>query len=140
MIAEIIATLGDLVNAEAALARLSAQPVSIAMAYRISKLQRVVSMETQFFHAQRASLIRQLGEAHEVTTEQRAQGITEQILVKSENKELFNAGMDELASIRVTLPVPPLSLSALSDILISANDLDALDRLIVHDSRAHLVS
>ena len=98
-------TLGHLANAEPALARLAAQRMPAKAAYVAAKLVRAVADEVKHFHAQRESLIRELGKEQDGRIE-----------VQPANLPDFVTRLNELARVEVELAASPVDLACVTDI------------------------
>ncbi len=128
--AAIETTLGALVTAEAALARLAGRQLPIKTAYHVAKLVRLVRAETEHYHAQRTAFIKELGASRDPTPAEKAAGSTEVFEVKSENVQDFQKRMTELDALAVTIAWGPIDLATLGAIEIVAFDLVQLEPLL----------
>jgi hypothetical protein len=106
---QIQTTLGELVEAEAALRRILAQPgASQRTVYHAAKLARLVAAETKHFHQQRQALFVEHGvERESRTPAERQLGPTVRE-VMADKLPAFRAAMDELLAVPVTIPWGPL--------------------------------
>ena len=69
-------TLGECLDAEAALGRIAALPWPAKTAYDMAKLLRLLRAETKIFEQQRVALIKELGEGRPPTADEVARGAT----------------------------------------------------------------
>lgn len=128
----ITTTLGALAAGDQALARLAALRLPVKAAYHIAKLTRLVAEEVAHFHAERMALIRELGVTRAPTPEEQARGQAGAVVqVAPEHVETFQARIQELAAIEVTIAWGPISLALLDGQSIAPADLMALGNLIV---------
>ena len=116
-------TLGTLAGAESALTRLSEDKLPYQTAYSVAKVLRAVSEELRHFHEERNKLVREYGEPGEPPEEVK-------ILPTSPNWAAFRNEFEELAAVKVTLPVDPLDLTTISNLTIAPLDLLQLGPLI----------
>ena len=124
-------TLGQLLAAEPALARLADLRIPVKPAYHLAKLLKLVRVEIQQFHEQRHAVVRELGVEREPTGAERAQhGPGAVMEVAPGNLPEFRRRLDELSAIEVTLPWTPIDIASLGAVDISAGDLDALGPLV----------
>lgn len=93
-------TLGELVDAQQALANLGKERLPVKTAYALSKVIRQVKKECDIFHEQHNAIVTQLGAV-----------VGEQIRVKPENNADYEKRSKELRAIEVTLDVNPLPFS-----------------------------
>ncbi len=123
MTTPIATTLGQLADAEPALARLAAAPLPIAAAYRVAKVSRAVAEELKYFHEQRNTLVRDHGTPVDGTDEIR-------VLQTSDKWGTFVDRVRELAAVPVTLTIAPLDLTTIPDLRMSPADLLLLGPLV----------
>lgn len=127
----VVTTLGALLEAQVALARLSAKPLPTKQAYHIAKMARLVAQEVDIFNQRRNDLIKELGEERDPTAAEQAAGhIGKMRQVKPELQTVFHARITEFAAIEVTIPWRPINLAEISDLVISAADINALGDLV----------
>jgi hypothetical protein len=126
----ITTTLGQLVEADAALQRLATLKSPCATAYRLAKLCKVVSDETRLFYQQRLALIQEHGTERPATPEEAARGETTMWQVKPDQMAAYVGKLQPLAAEPVTLAVQPLELQGLGAIEVSAAELLALGPLL----------
>jgi hypothetical protein len=110
-------TLAQILDAEQALKRLSAERMPIKTSWLVARLAKAVGAEVAAFHEQRNALIMALG------IEKDGQRLIEE---HSPNLPAFVAQVNELVSVSVELPWTPLPQEQLGDIAISPADLLAL--------------
>lgn len=125
-------SLGELVEAETALARLLEERLPVKLAYQVARLTRCVRAETKFFTDTRDALIRELGAPSAPNEAERSAGLTEIIRVKPEHTAEFNRRIMELVAVPVTLTRSPLDLTALIEagVSLSGGDLLRLGALL----------
>ena len=129
---QIITTLGNLVNAEAALRRLAALPLQIKTAFHVVKLLRVARLEIDQFNQQREATIKELGTSRPATEDERSTGYGAEVTqVKPEHVEEFTKRINELAQVSLTLPLAHIKLGDLGEMKVSAADLLALETLVI---------
>ena len=127
----ITTTLGQLVIAEPVLNRLCTLRVSAKLAYDVSKLRRVVRVETEHFRTERESLIRELGVERPPTAEEAETNGGQPVMsVTPENMTAFQIRLTEIVAVPVEIVASPLMLDTLSDLLLSGDDLDMLGALV----------
>lgn len=127
-------TLRQLVEAELALARLTARSLPTKTAYHIAKLARLAGQEIEIFRDKRHALIKELGAERDATPEEKAAGNPDRVFqVKPENNEDFQKRIKELGDIEVTIPWRPVTLSMLADQTITAADIITLGDLLTAD-------
>lgn len=131
----ITTTLGQLVDAEPALHRLAAQKLPAVSAYRLAKICTAVAEDTKIFTERRLELIKEVGVSRQATAAEQARGETTMLEVAPPHMRGFLAQLSEMASVSVTLPMEPLTitLKTLETIEISAADLLAMETLVVID-------
>jgi hypothetical protein len=112
-------TLGDLVQAEEALQRLSEVKLPAKQAYHVAKLIRLIKAETQHYHAQREEAIRELGDATADGSE---------IRVPPDKMPEFVKRLNELFAVETRIDWTPLRLADLPDV--TAADLLRLGALV----------
>jgi len=101
-------TLGELVEADAALTRLLEVRLSAQLAYNVAKLAKIVKKETTHYHERRDALIRELGEP--VPGDPNGA-----IRVAPANMAAFVPRLQELMAVTATLTVTPLRLADLPE-------------------------
>lgn len=126
-------TLGVLVDAEEALARMARLQLPLKVGYHVSKLAKLVRVETAHFQEKRTDLIKQLGDRREPTKAEASLGQTEIYQVKRENNAEFKKKMDELAAIEVEIAWRPLRLNDLGDVCLAPADIILLDVLAFYE-------
>lgn len=129
----IATTLGQCVEAEAALGRLAAQRMPCAAAYHVAKLTKAVGEELQHAQTQRQALVREHGsERPAATPEEHARyGATVlSIDPSAPGWSAFVAKAQELAAVPVSLPLEPFDLSRIADLQITPADLLQLGPLV----------
>jgi hypothetical protein len=110
----ITVTLGALVDAEPALAKLTSVKLDAKTRYHAVKLARLVAAETKHFSEQRHDLVKELGEEREPTGAERARFGPDKISeVKPAQLLEFRARIKELADVSVTIPWGPVTSSML---------------------------
>ena len=97
-------TLGQLKNSEQALVTLSNCSLPIALAYRISKVLKVIGVELADLEEARQKLVQKYGEENEGT-----------IVVSSENFDAFVEELNPLLLEEVILPFEPFSVDKLPE-------------------------
>jgi uncharacterized protein YjiS (DUF1127 family) len=115
----IAVTLGDLVQAEEALQRLSEVKLPAKQAYHVAKLVRLIKAETQHYHSQREEAIRELGET---STD------GQEVRVPPDKMPEFIKRLNEMFAIETRIDWTPLRLADLPDI--TAADLLRLGPLV----------
>lgn len=125
-------TLGAATQAEAVLAKFATQPAPAKVAYRISKLLRLVRAETAHFHGQRDALIKELGETRPATEGERAQGAQPEITqVVAAKVPEFLRRVEELAAVEAAIAWTPLTMADIEALpSVCADDLIALGPLL----------
>lgn len=127
----VVTTLGQLLEAQLALARLSAKPLPAKHAYHIAKIARLVDQEVAIFYQQRNDLIKELGEERIATAAEQAAGHIGKVMqVKPERHADFHARVKEFATLEVTIPLRAIDLTDITDLAISASDINALGDLV----------
>lgn len=133
--AAIETTLGALVNSVAALNRLLELRLPVAAAYHVAKLAKLVDAEVVIYEKQRVALVNEFGVRRAPTAEETAKYGPEQLTAVPEDKrQVFNAGIANLAAHEVTIAWKPLTLAELGAVDISAGDLLALGALLDMDA------
>ena len=132
----IVTTLGDLLNAEPVLKKLSLEPLPIKAAYHVAKIIRLVVPELKHFHDTRDAYIREFGAERDATEQEIAQGVPTRIFtVTDENREAYIEKVQALADVPVEIPWKPLKSSELLNTTLSAQDLmPLLDVFVVDDT------
>jgi len=118
---EIVTTIGDLVAAEQALARVSALQLPVKQAYGAAKLLRLVKQELATFNEVRDKKLRELGTP---TDHPDTFNLTPDAQVQ------FRTQLEKLAAETVTLPYGPLDISTWGDVKVAPADLVALGPLL----------
>jgi hypothetical protein len=113
-------SLGQLVQAEPALQRLLEVRLPARTAYHVAKLMALVQAETQHFHAQRETFIRELGTP--------VPDQPDALQVASANLPAFRERIQELVDVETTLDWAPLSLEELPEM--TGADVMALGPLV----------
>lgn len=127
----VVTTLGQLLEAQVALARLSAKPLPTKQAYHIAKLARLVAQEVDLFNQQRNALIKELGDERDPTAVEQAAGQIGRVMqVKTEHQAAFFTRAKELADLEVTIPWRAINLAEIENLVISAADINALGALV----------
>lgn len=127
MSTQIQTTIGALVEAEPALAKLATLKLDAKTRYHVVKLARLVSQEVrEHFTEPRNEAVKEYGAEREPTESEKVtfgpQKVTE---VRPEHKPQFFARVNELAAVPVTIPWGPLT-TAMVD---SCTDVTAADLL-----------
>lgn len=118
----ITTTLGVLVNAEPAMARLAALPLPAKTAYQVARLTRLIAPEIKQWHEHRNALVQELGAEGPATALERAAGSAETVFrVRPEHLGDFLRRVQDLADAPVELSAHPVSLPETA--LVSAVDL-----------------
>lgn len=120
-----VVTLGELVNADQALARLAEQKLPIKVSWLLGKLVKRVREEVAEFHTHRNAWIQELGQTED--------GRTWTIEAGSSNQAEFTKRLSELVALEVELAWVPLQVSALGSIEVSVADLIVLEPFLVED-------
>lgn len=109
--AEIVTTIGALVEAEPALARLVALRLDAKTRYHAVKLLRLVSAETKtHFYEPRQDVFKELGTEREPTAAERAQhGLDMMLEIPREKTKAFAARIKDLSAVPVTIPWGPVT-------------------------------
>jgi len=124
-------TLGKLAAADQALTRLAQRALPTKPAYHIAKLARLASVEIELFYKQRNDLIKELGEERDTTPQEKMMGHQAKVMqVLPANEETYQARLQELSDIEVTLPWAPIDLEALGELVIMPADIIALGALL----------
>lgn len=124
-------TLGQLVTADQALGRLTAERLPIKVSYALGKLAKAIAAEVECFHKERNAAVTMFGAERPTTEPEKANGHGGTIMaVLPEHHAAFVARVNELAALSVELPGEPISLAALGEIQISTADLLALEPLV----------
>jgi len=122
-------TLGDLLAAEPALARLTKREVPLQLAFKLSRLHRAVRAETLAFEQLRLGLVKKYG------GDPRPDGW---VTVRPEHLAEFTRQVNDAAQERVQLHVEPLSGRVLTelapDLQLPAQDLVELGPLFVPEA------
>jgi len=126
-------TLGVLVAAEPALARLAAEKLPIKVAYHIAKLAKLVIAETELFKQQRDALVKRLGTVRAATEAERAVHGSEVWEVQPPHQREFVDQLTELLKSPSMVAWVPLEFEELKDVVLPAADLLALGPLVVED-------
>lgn len=119
-------TLGQLAEAEPALARLAAEKLPFQTAYRVAKLAKAVGEETKHFYDQRNALVKEYGEPKPGGTPEEIQ-----VLPSSPMWPEFVRKVQELVAVAVTVPLAPVDLASANGLQIAATDLLLLGPLVV---------
>jgi len=109
-------TLGQVLEAQAALGRLSQERLPIKTAYWITKLVRLCTEEVKTFMEARSTAITECDVANGDTIDVRRPGYA-----------AFKAKMDDLVAVEIDLAWTPLEYAKLADVSIAAADLLALE-------------
>lgn len=125
-------TLGQCLDAEAALGRLAAQKMPFAAAYRVAKLTKALAEELQHVQAQRNALVKEYGTERPATPQERPQhGETVHSVDPSmPGWPAFVARAQELAAVPVVLPLEPFDLTTVPALEITPADLVQLGPLV----------
>lgn len=115
-------TVGQLVDASAALQRLSQVPLRGATALRLARLLRAALPEIQTFEKARMALFESLGEQ-----------VEEGWRIKPENVPDFTAQVVEMRAVPLSLPCVKLSLNELGENAITPGDLMVLEWLFAEE-------
>lgn len=130
----ITTTLGVLVEAEMALARIASVRLPVKAAYHVAKLCTLVRAELRPFHEQRQAHIKELGEERDPTPAEAAQNMGQRVMaVTPKNWPEFERRMAELVAIEVSLRYGPIDLASFVAVEVSAGDLMALGPLVVFE-------
>ena len=113
-------TLGHLLHAVEALRRLSELRLPVKTAYHLSKLLGLVLAETNHFEAERLKWVAEFSEPGAPPNQRR---------VTEANMAAFQARMQELVDLPVTIPWQPIDLAALGAAEVTGADLLALGPL-----------
>jgi hypothetical protein len=110
-------TLGECVDAEAALGRLAALPWPPKTAYDMAKLLRLLRAETKIFEQQRVALIKELGEGRPPTADEVARGATGEDVfqVPQARMPAYLERYRALRDVQVALDWRALTLAQLAD-------------------------
>lgn len=120
-------TLGTLIPAAPALARLADRPLPVKTAYHVSKLTRLVRHELTWYQTERDAAIKAHGAPRQPTAEEAAAGTVGPVWqVGDDGRAAFFARMAELDDLPVELAWRPLALDALDGHPITAADVTAL--------------
>ena len=113
---EIVTTLGELVEAEVALKKVTAvrfdKEGGATLRYHVTKLARLVAQETKHFWDDRNGLIEQYGMERKTTGAERARTGQDTITEVARGTavwKLFEAALKELTAVTVTIPWGPLT-------------------------------
>jgi hypothetical protein len=109
------------------LLRILDTPLSMKTKYRAAKLVQVVESELRIFEAERQSLFKTFGTERPATPEERPRFGSTVVEVPPDRIEAFQAQLQELALIEVTLDWAPLQSTELPEV--SARDWLALGPL-----------
>jgi len=110
-------TLGECVDAAAALARIAALPWPARTAYDMAKLLRLLRAETKIFEERRIALIKELGEARKPTDEELASGaLSDEVFqVPPARMPAYLEKYRALRDVQVALEWRALTLAQLND-------------------------
>lgn len=118
---QITITLGDLVAAQPALAKLFAVELPVKTSWGLRKTAAAIDVEIKRFYEQRTDLIKKYGKLE-------ANGNGN---INPENLDKFNADYTQLTEIKVELAITPIPLSALGDsVKLSPSDMQRLEPFI----------
>jgi hypothetical protein len=125
-------TLGDLMNAEEALAFVETQVVPARTAYEIGRLIRLVTVETAHFKKEREALMRRLGLERPSTPEERLRGATATVItVSAEHWPEYVRQLEELAAVPVDIDAKPIRLESVPNL--RPSDVRTLGNLLIDD-------
>jgi len=126
-------TLGEVLEAEVALTRLAAMPWPVRTGYHISKLLRLLRVETQLFEQQRIAAVREFGTPRPATDEERARGNGEEITqVPPARMTEYLRKVTELQQLPITIDWAPLTIEAFGDQRLTGIDMLALGPLVMN--------
>ena len=114
--------INDVVNLTIALQKLKNSTLNIKDAYKIQKMAMIVEPEIMLIHKQRHEIFEKHGCINKNTGE-----------VAYPNKEIMKKvenDLIELHSLETDLNITPIDISYSDDIMLSANDLSAIDKYI----------
>jgi hypothetical protein len=128
-------TLGQLAEAEPALARLAAEKLPFRTAHLIAKLAKAVAEETKYFHEERNALVKEFGEV-------KPGGTPDEIQVgpTMASWPAFVAKVNELVAVPVTIPLAPIDLTTLAPEKLDKLEVSAADLLLLDGSLVLLPS
>lgn len=114
-------SLNDLINAKESLTKLAKTDVPVKIAYWLSKDVQKLNSEFVAFEEARGKLFEKYGEK-QVNEESKQ----EQIIIKTENLEVFQKEIGELLKTEVEVEVHKIKFEALGEIKLSTFDLSSL--------------
>lgn len=128
----ITTTLGQLVNAEPALTRVSAERLPAKTAYQVAKLLRLCGVEIAHFNTQRQALFAELGVERPATDdEQKANSGATVREIPPASIPAFHQRLQAVADVAVEIGATPVPIDTLGTI--SAADILALGPLVTGD-------
>ncbi len=127
-------TLGKLVGVEQALGRLAQQQLPGKVSYHVAKMARLVGQEAKHFHDTRQAAIKELGEERDATDLEKAHGHTRVNEVTPANVPAFNARMDDLAAVSVTIDWAPIHVAWLETLSLTPNDLLLMEPVLTEEA------
>jgi hypothetical protein len=124
-------TLGQLVAADAALARLAQLALPVKAAYHLKKLRALAGAELKLFYEQRLELAKMFGTPRAPTPDESARlGPSDVYDVQGPALGAFNEKFAELCDVQVQLACGPFELSWLGELPVTTVDLEALGLLV----------
>lgn len=104
----------DLLQAERALTRLSAEKIHFAASFNVSRMLIAVREVTGKYKDEHDALVRELGAERPPNAIERRQGLTDAVVaVKPEHREVFNAKVKKMEDAVVAIERKPISLATL---------------------------
>lgn len=128
-------TMGELLSAEPVLKRLVEVRLPAGhskLVYDVSRMLRLVSVETNHFETQRTTHIKELGKEREPTPQETANGVQGSVTsVTPEHWPEFVRRVEDMTTISIELDAQPLDLSRLDVYELSGADMMGLGPLVV---------
>ncbi len=103
--------------------------LQIKVAYKLSKLLKILDNESQTFEEQRVKLFQKYGEKDENGNLKTYEG--DKINIAKDNLKLFNTEFKELCNIEINIDFEPIKLDDLGDIKLKTLTLYGLSDFIV---------
>jgi hypothetical protein len=103
--------------------------LQIKVAYKLSKLLKILDNENQTFEEQRVKLFQKYGEKDEDGNLKTYEG--DKINIAKDNLKLFNTEFKELCNIEINIDFEPIKLDDLGDIKLKTLTLYGLSDFIV---------
>ena len=121
-------TLRQLLEAQPALQRLSAEKLPVKVAYNVARMLKELQPEIDEFNKQRTALVERHGTRRKASETEKLQHGDEVIEVLKDKFEAYRKDVDDLIGVVITIRREPLKLDGLPDI--TPADLLVLEPLL----------